>query len=114
VGEQTLKVEYQGLETSLLVAVKAKEQQNNNNNNGNNDNPPTSVSSVDNTPSVKVWSYAHTIYIASAPDTKYKIIDLQGRTIKSATTKSSYEEVNINNSGIYVVIINGKSYKVSL
>ena len=114
VGEQTLKVEYQGVETSLLVAVKAKEQQNNNNNNGNNDNPPTPVSSVDNTPSVKVWSFDNTIYIASAPDSQYKIIDLQGRTIKSATTKSSYEEVNINNSGIYVVIINGASYKLSL
>ncbi|MBR2886690.1 MAG: hypothetical protein IKB95_00555, partial [Bacteroidales bacterium] len=78
-------------------------------------NPSTPVSSVDNNGSnVKVWSYARTIYIASTPDSQYKIIDLQGRTIKSATTKSSYEEVNINNSGIYVVIINGKSYKVSL
>ncbi|MDD6000760.1 MAG: MBG domain-containing protein, partial [Bacteroidales bacterium] len=77
-------------------------------------NPSTPVSSIDNGGNnVKVWSYAHTIYIASTPDSQYKIIDLQGRTIKSATTKSSYEEVNINNSGIYVVIINGKSYKVS-
>ncbi|MDD6003589.1 MAG: leucine-rich repeat protein, partial [Bacteroidales bacterium] len=67
-------------------------------------NPSTPVSSIDNGGSnVKVWSYAHTIYIASTPDSQYKIIDLQGRTIKSATTKSSYEEVNINNSGIYVV-----------
>ena len=118
VGEQTLKVEYQGVETSLLVAVKAKEQQNNNdnnnNNNGNNDNPPTPVSSVDNTPSVKVWSYAHTIYIASAPDSQYKIVDLQGRTIATSTTTSSLEQININKSGILVVIINGKSYKVSL
>ncbi|MDD6003017.1 MAG: MBG domain-containing protein, partial [Bacteroidales bacterium] len=78
-------------------------------------NPSTPVSSVDNNGSnVKVWSYAYTIYIASTPDSQYKIIDLQGRAIKSATTKSSYEKVNINNSGIYVVIINGKSYKVSL
>ncbi|MDD6001846.1 MAG: MBG domain-containing protein, partial [Bacteroidales bacterium] len=78
-------------------------------------NPSTPVSSVDNNGNnVKVWSYAHTIYIASTPDSQYKIIDLQGRTIKSATTKSSYEEVTINTSGVYVVIINGKSYKVSL
>ena len=78
-------------------------------------NPSTPVSSIDNGGNnVKGRSYAHTIYIASTPDSQYKIIDLQGRTIKSATTKSSYEEVNINNSGIYVVIINGKSYKVSL
>ena len=117
VGEQTLKVEYQGVETSLLVAVKAKEQQNNNdnnNNNGNNDNPPTPVSSVDNTPSVKVWSFDNTIFIASTPDSQYKIIDLQGRTIATSTTTSSHEQININKSGIYVVIINGKSFKVSL
>ncbi len=76
---------------------------------------PTPVSSVDNNgDNVKVWSYAHTIYIASTPDSQYKIIDLQGRLIKLSTTKSSYEEVNINKSGILVVIINGKSYKVSL
>ena len=78
-------------------------------------NPSTPVSSVDNNGSnVKVWSFNSTIYIETLPDSQYKIIDLQGRTIKSATTKSSYEEVNINTSGIYVVIINGKYYKVSL
>jgi len=100
VGEQTLKIAYEGFETELKVTVKA--------------NQPTPVSSVADSPNIKVWSFNSTIYIASTPDSQYKIIDLQGRTIKSATTKSSYEEVNINNSGIYVVIINGKSFKVSL
>ncbi|MBQ1885287.1 MAG: BspA family leucine-rich repeat surface protein, partial [Bacteroidales bacterium] len=100
VGEQTLKIAYEGFETELKVTVKAKQ--------------PTPVSSVADSPNIKVWSFNSTIYIETLPDSQYKIIDLQGRTIKSATTKSSYEEVNINNSGIYVVIINGKSYKVSL
>ncbi len=100
VGEQTLKIAYEGFETELKVTVKA--------------NQPTPVSSVADSPSIKVWSFNNTIYIETLPDSQYKIIDLQGRAIKSATTKSSYEEVNINNSGIYVVIINGKSYKVSL
>ncbi|MBO7598026.1 MAG: cadherin repeat domain-containing protein [Bacteroidales bacterium] len=78
-------------------------------------NPSTPVSSIDNGGNnVKVWSFARTIYIASTPDSQYKIIDLQGRTIATSTTKSSHEEVNINKEGIYVVIINGKSYKVSL
>ncbi|MBQ3616774.1 MAG: hypothetical protein II939_01240 [Bacteroidales bacterium] len=78
-------------------------------------NPSTPVSSVDNNGSnVKVWSYAHTIYIASIPDSQYKIIDLQGRTIATSSTTSSLEQININTSGIYVVIINNQSFKVSL
>ena len=111
VGEQTLKIEYQGVENSLLVTVEAKEQ---NNNNGNNDNPPTPVSSVDSTPGVKVWSSNRSIFIESAPDTKYTIIDLNGRIIKSSTTKSTREHIKINKSGIVVVIINSESFKISL
>ncbi|MBP5501237.1 MAG: leucine-rich repeat domain-containing protein [Bacteroidales bacterium] len=68
---------------------------------------------TDNTP-VKVWSYNSTIYIESAPNAKYTIIDLNGRTIKSSTTKSSKEQININHSGIYLVIIDNQSFKVSL
>ena len=80
-----------------------------------NENPNTPVSSIDNNGNnVKVWSYAHTIYIETLPDSQYKIIDLQGRTIATSSTTSSLEQININNSGILVVIINGKSYKVSL
>ena len=78
-------------------------------------NPSTPVSSIDNGGNnVKVWSYARTIYIASAPDSQYKIIDLQGRTIATSTTKSTYEQININKEGVYVVIINGKTFKLSL
>ncbi|MBR2886833.1 MAG: leucine-rich repeat protein, partial [Bacteroidales bacterium] len=78
-------------------------------------NPSTPVSSIDNGGNnVKVWSYNRTIYIASTPDSQYKIIDLQGRIIKSATTKSTYEQININKEGVYVVIINGKTFKLSL
>jgi len=63
---------------------------------------------------IKVWSFNNTIYLETLPDTKYTIIDLNGRTIKSATTKSTKEEVNLPKSGVFVVVINGKSYKVSL
>ncbi len=61
-----------------------------------------------------VWSYNSTIYIETLPDTKYTIIDLNGRTIKSATTKSTKEEVNLPKSGVFVVVINGKSFKIAL
>ena len=100
VGEQTLKIAYEGFETELKVTVKA--------------NQPTPISSVADSPSIKVWSFNSTIYLETLPDTKYKIIDLNGRTIKSATTKSTKEEVNLPKSGVFVVVINGKSFKIAL
>ncbi len=63
---------------------------------------------------IKVWSYNSTIYLETLPDTKYTIIDLNGRIIKSATTKSSHEEISITKSGVYIVLVNGESYKVSV
>ena len=107
VGEQTLKIAYQGVETTLTVTVKAKEQ-------NNNENPNTPVSSVDDAASVKVWSFNSTIYIETASDTKYTIIDLNGRILKSSTTKSSRDEIRLNQSGIVVVFINNATYKVAL
>ncbi|MDD6003866.1 MAG: hypothetical protein PUC50_16940 [Bacteroidales bacterium] len=77
-------------------------------------NPSTPVSSITDTPGINVWSYNHTIFIENAPDTEYKIIDLNGRTIKSATTKSTKYEININQSGIVILIIGNQSYKLSL
>ncbi|MBP5503078.1 MAG: hypothetical protein J6Y24_09855 [Bacteroidales bacterium] len=78
------------------------------------ENPSTPVSSISDTPSVKVWSSNHTIFISAAPDSQYKIIDLQGRTIATSTTKSSLEQIPFSKSGVFVVIINGKSFKLAL
>ena len=75
---------------------------------------PTPVASVSDIPSVKVWSYNSKIFIESTPDTKYTIIDINGRLIKSSTTKSSREEISINQNGTFVVIINNQSFKVYL
>ena len=75
---------------------------------------PTPVSSVAEYPSVKVWSYNSTFIIEAASDTKYTIIDLNGRTIKTSTTQSTKEEISISKSGIFIIIINGESYKVSV
>ena len=93
IGEQTLKIEYQGFETTLTTPVSFI--------------PDTQTD-------VKVWSSNHTIYIETLPDTKYTIIDLNGRTIKSATTTSTKEEVNLPKSGVFMVVINGKSFKIAL
>ena len=98
-GEQTLTITYQGVETTLTVTV----------------GTTTPVSDVANSQdNVKVWSFNSTIYIETAPDTKYTIIDLNGRILKSSTTSSSKEEIRLNQSGIVVVIINNASYKLAL
>lgn|GEM_PF-5780385 len=75
---------------------------------------PTPVSSGSDIPSVKVWSYNSKIFIESTPDAKYTIIDINGRLIKTSTTKSSREEISINQNGTFVVIINDQSFKVYL
>lgn len=101
IGEQILKVEYNGFETELKVTVIA--------------NQPTPVSDIIDTQSgIKVWSSNSSIFIESAPDAKYKIIDLNGRTLTTSTTKSSKEEIHINKQGVYVVLVNGDSFKVAI
>ncbi|MBR4440692.1 MAG: T9SS type A sorting domain-containing protein [Bacteroidales bacterium] len=65
-------------------------------------------------PSIKVWSYNHTIYIENAPDTKYTIIDLNGRVITTSKTQSTKEDIRINKSGVLIVIIGNQSFKITL
>ncbi len=109
VGEQTLKITYQNFETELKVSVKAKPQNNNDDN-----NIPTPINEISDYKNVKVWSYNSVIFIESVFDCQYKIIDLNGRIIKTSTTKSTHEEINNLKSGIYIVLINNKSYKVAI
>ena len=76
---------------------------------------PTPVSSIPDTQSdIKVWSSNSSIFIESAPDTKYKIIDLNGRILTTSITKSSKEEIHIDKQGVYVVLVNGESFKVAI
>ena len=75
--------------------------------------PVTPVSSISTPPSILVWSASHTIFISNAPaDTEYQIIDLNGRVITTSTTKSTREEVSINNTGVVIVLIDHQSFKV--
>ena len=96
-GEQTLKVEYQGVETTFTVKVGTT---------------TTPVSSITDQSSIKVWCYNSTIYIENAPDTKYTIIDTNGRLITTSTTKSTKEEIKINKTGLLIVIIDNQSFKL--
>ncbi len=58
-----------------------------------------------------VWSYNRTIYIENAPaDTKYEIVDLNGRIITTSNTKSTKEEIKINQKGVLIVKIGNNTY----
>ena len=99
-GEQALQIEYQGAKTSLNVTVKEK--------------TPTPVSAIADKQNINVWSYNHTLFINAPADTEYKIIDLSGRVLTTSSTTSTREEISINHTGVVIVIINGKSFKVAL
>lgn len=74
----------------------------------------TPTSEINNEPGVKVWSYNRTIYIESQPDIDYTIIDLNGRILKTGVTHSTREEVVLSRyTGIVIVNVNGKSFKIS-
>ena len=62
----------------------------------------------------KVWSYDKTIYIESAPETNYRIIDAAGRVLRTATTHANREQISLGNyGGIVIVIINNETYKIT-
>ena len=62
----------------------------------------------------KVWSYDKTIYIESAPETNYRIIDAAGRVLRTATTHANREQISLGNyGGIVIVIINNETFKIT-
>lgn len=100
IGAQNLEVVYNSFLTTFSVTVYPS------------NNPNTPISSVSNNISTNVWSSNYTIYINAPTDTKYKIIDTNGRIIATSTTTSNHTEIKINKSGVLLVIINGTTYKV--
>lgn len=75
---------------------------------------PTPVANINSENVAKIWSNDGVIYIETLPDTDYQIIDLSGRVIKSSSTTATREEINLNRKGVFLVIVNGNSYKVLL
>ena len=78
------------------------------------DDIKTPVSELLPTANANVWSYDKTIYIAAAPNTPYAIVDIAGRPLKNGITATDRDEIHLpdNFSGIVIVIINGKSFKI--
>ncbi|MBQ1884629.1 MAG: hypothetical protein II165_06370, partial [Bacteroidales bacterium] len=78
--------------------------------NGDIETPTSEITPAAN---VKVWSFDKTIYIASRPGTDYRIIDANGRLLRTATTQTDRDEIRLGRgNGIVIVIIGGKSFKI--
>ena len=74
----------------------------------------TPVSEIAPNGGTKVWSADKTIVIESKAGDQYRIIDLNGRTLRESRLASDREEVTLSHAtGIVVVIINGKTFKVN-
>lgn len=78
------------------------------------DDIKTPVSEVVPAANIKVWSYDKNIYISAAVGTDYRIIDAAGRLLAAGTTNTNRDEIRLgSHSGIVIVIINGKTFKLN-
>ena len=74
---------------------------------------PTPVSDIaDPSDDVKVWSFGTTVFIESVPGSRYEIFNLNGSSIVKSPSQSTLEQISISKDGIYIVVVNNKSYKV--
>ena len=74
---------------------------------------PTPVSDIaDPSDDVKVWSFGTTVFIESVPGSRYEIFNLNGSSIVKSPSQSTREQISISKDGIYIVVVNNKSYKV--
>ena len=74
----------------------------------------TPVSEITPGNNTRVWSYDKKIIIESKAGNRYRIVDLNGRTLCEATLANDREEVSLSRySGIAIVVVNGKSFKVN-
>lgn len=81
------------------------------------DAPPADIktsTSERTNPNIKVWSFAKTIYIESAPGTPYTILDVNGRVLKTGTTNTDRKEIHLGGKmdGFVIVKIGGKTFKI--
>ena len=96
-------------------AINPKKDDDNGNGNGNGDDNgngnQTPVSTVEQS-NAKVWSFDRNVVIETTAGSKYVIIDLNGRKIAESTTQSTHDVIAVNKTGIFVIHVNGGSYKV--
>ena len=61
---------------------------------------------------VKVWSANRAIFIESQPGTEYTIVDLSGRVLKTGTSHATREQVTLSATGIVIVKIGNRTFKI--
>lgn len=64
---------------------------------------------------VRAWSYDKTIFVEGNVGSEYRVIDLSGRVLVQDVLRTTRDEISLGAraTGIVVVIINGKTYKLS-
>ncbi len=72
--------------------------------------PYTAVDDVYANP-VKVWGYNRVVYIENARGMA-QVFDVTGRFVKSAEIYDAHSEIILERSGVYIVVVEGKSYKI--
>ena len=104
-GDKTITVTYGEFSATFTIKVTAPEEE---------EEEITPVSSVSDSQNFKVWAYKKIIYIDNALDADIRIVDLGGRIIKQTKAQSTHCEIRLDKSGVYVVMVSGRSFKVVL
>jgi hypothetical protein len=67
-----------------------------------------------NSSTANVWSFDKTIYLASAPNTPYMIVDINGRPLLHGITATDRDEIHLSGKveGVVIVVVGGKSFKI--
>ena len=105
-GEKTITVTYGEFSATFVIKVSAPAEEE--------EEEITPVSTVSPSENVKVWAYKRVIYIDNALDANFKIIDLSGRIVKQDKAHSTRCEIHLGKSGVFVVVVAGRSFKVVL
>ena len=81
----------------------------------NNGEITTPVAEIATNDGAKVWSYDGAIVIASCPGAQYQVVDINGRVLKNGVTATDRDEITLSRraAGIVIVIVNGKTFKIS-
>ena len=64
---------------------------------------------------VRAWTYAKTIFIEGDPGSAYRIIGANGRILKTDVLRTTRDEISLgaHTSGVVVVVVNGKTFKLN-
>ncbi|MBQ3690200.1 MAG: T9SS type A sorting domain-containing protein [Bacteroidales bacterium] len=76
-------------------------------------NPVTATDDISINSNVKIWSFEKTIFVENASK-EIVIVDMAGRIVKTIKPENSRIEIQLSNSGVYIVKTGIKTQKVSL